>query len=144
MDLVVLKASVASMTSKDMITSLASMTSTASLVSKSQKLLAGWIPCHQEPQQPQWPQQPQQPQWPQWPRQPRIIKLFFEPDVFINRSTKITYSGLSMWYVSSNIHYSIDFWHSYCWRLWRPWKLVLTKSKGHKSNVIILGTCWKP
>ena len=56
--LVVLRTSVASMTSKDMITSLASMTSTASLASKSQKLLAGWFPCHQEPQQPQWPQQP--------------------------------------------------------------------------------------
>ena len=53
----VLKASVASMTSKDMIKSLASMTSTASLVSKSQKLLSGWFPCHPEPQQPHWPQQ---------------------------------------------------------------------------------------
>ena len=43
MDLVVLKASVASMTSKDMITSLASMTSTASLASKNQKQHAVYI-----------------------------------------------------------------------------------------------------
>ena len=88
MDLVVLKASVASMTSKDMITSLSSMTSTASLVWKSQKLLAGWIPCHQEPQQPQWPQQPQQPQWPQWPQQPHFIKKIIKHDVAINLATK--------------------------------------------------------
>ena len=47
---VVLKTSVTSMTSSDVIKSLASMTSTASLASKSQKLLAGWFPCHQEPQ----------------------------------------------------------------------------------------------
>ena len=26
----------------------------------------------------------------------------------------------------------IDFWQSFCWRLWSPWILVLTKSKGHK------------
>ena len=39
----VLKTSVASMTSKNMITSLASMTSTASLASKNQKLLTPYI-----------------------------------------------------------------------------------------------------
>ena len=88
MDLVVLKASVASMTSKDMITSLALMTSTASLVSKSQKLLAGWIPCHQEPQQPQWPQQPEWPQWPQWPQKPQIVKILTEHDFANNLAIK--------------------------------------------------------
>ena len=85
---VVLKASVASMTSKDMIKSLASMTSTASLVSKSQKLLSGWFPCHLEPQQPHWPQQPQWPQWPQWPQQPHFIKKLTEDDVANNLATK--------------------------------------------------------
>ena len=130
----VLKASVASMTSKDMIKSLASMTSTASLVSKSQKLLAGWIPCHQEPQQPQWPQQPQQPQWPQWPQQPHFIKNITELDVSINPDTKMTFSGLLMFDGSLKIHYFIDFWHLFFWRLWRTGMLLLTKSKGHTSN----------
>jgi len=103
-----------------------------------------WFPWHQEPQQPQWPQQPQQPQWPQWPQQPLFIKKLEELDVFINPITKMTYPGLSMLNGSSKIHYFIDFWHSFCWRLWRPCMLVLTKSKGHKSIAILLGTCWKP
>ena len=103
-----------------------------------------WFPWHQEPQQPQWPQQPQQPQWPRWPQQPLFIKKLGELNVFINPSTKMTYPGLSVWNGSSKIHYFIDFWHSFCWRLWRPCMLLLTKSKGHKSNAIILGTCWKP
>ena len=72
-------------------------------------------------------------QQPQWPRQP-LIKFFLELDVFINPSTKMTYSGLSMWNGSSKIHYFMDFWPSFCWRLWRPWMLLSTKSKGHKSK----------
>ena len=47
----------------------------------------------------------------------------------------MTYPGLSMWNGSSKIHYFIDFWHSFCWRLWRPCMLLLIKSKGHMSNV---------
>ena len=47
---------------------------------------------------------------------------------------KITYPGLSMWNESSKIHYFMDFWHFFCWRLWRPWMLISTKSKGHKSK----------
>ena len=43
--------------------------------------------------------------------------------------------GLSMWDESSKILYFIDFWHSSFCRFWRPWKLLWTKSKGHKSNV---------
>ena len=39
-----------------------------------------------------------------------------------------------MWNGSSKIHCFIDFWHSFCWRLWRPCMLLLTKSKGHMSN----------
>ena len=46
----------------------------------------------------------------------------------------MTYSGLSMWNRSSKIPYFMDFWHSFCWRLWRPWMLLSTKSKCHKSN----------
>ena len=30
--------------------------------------------------------------------------------------------------------YFKDFWDSFCWRLWRPWMLLSTKSKGHKSK----------
>ena len=93
---------------------------------------------------PWWPQKPQQPQWPQWPRQPHFSKKITEFYVSINHGTKMTYSGLSMWNGSSNIHYFIDFCHSFCWRLWRPCMLLLTKSKGHKSNGVNLGTCWKP
>ena len=54
---------------------------------------------------------------------------------FLQSCTKLTYSGLSMWDNSAKIPYFIDFWHSFCWRLWRPWMLVLTKSKDLKSNV---------
>ena len=46
----------------------------------------------------------------------------------------MTYPGLSMWNGSSKIHNFMDFWHSFCWRLWRPRMLLSTKSKGHKSN----------
>ena len=46
----------------------------------------------------------------------------------------MTYPGLPMWNSSSKIHYFIDFWHPFCWRLWRPWMLLSTKSKGHKSK----------
>ena len=46
----------------------------------------------------------------------------------------MTYPGLSMWNESSKIHYFMDFWHFFCWRLWRPWMLLSSKSKGHKSK----------
>ena len=46
----------------------------------------------------------------------------------------MTYPGLSIWNGSSKIQYFIDIWNSFCWRLWRPWMLLSTKSKGHKSN----------
>ena len=46
----------------------------------------------------------------------------------------MTYPGLSMWNGSSKLYYFMDFWHSFCWRLWRPWMVLSTKSKGHKSN----------
>ena len=85
-----------------------------------------WFPWHQEPKWPQWPQQPQQHQWPQWPLQPHFIKNV--------TGTKMTYSGLIMWVGSSKIHYLLDFWHPFLWRLWRTGMLLLTKSKGHKSN----------
>ena len=144
----VLTTSVASKTSTDMISSVASMTSTASLASKNKKtahtLHTKWFSWHQESQQPQWPQQPQQPQWPQWPQQPLFIKKLGELDVSINPSTKMTYPGLSMWNGSSKVHYSIDFWHSFYWRLWRPCLLFLTKAKYHQSIAIKLETCWKP
>jgi hypothetical protein len=51
----------------------------------------------------------------------------------------MTYPGLSMWNGSSKIHYFMDFWPSFCWRLWRLWMLLSTKFKGHKSNVRISG-----
>ena len=47
----------------------------------------------------------------------------------------MTYPGLSMWNGSSKIHYFIDFWHSLCCRLWRPWMILLTKSKGDNYNL---------
>ena len=119
------------MTSSNLITSLASMTLTAFLASKKSKtasiLHTAWFSWQQEPQQPQWPQQPQEPQWPQWPQQPLFIKKLWKLDDSINPSTKMTYPGLSMWNGSSKIHYFIDFWHCFCWRLWRPRML-------HKPN----------
>jgi hypothetical protein len=54
---------------------------------------------------------------------------------FLQSCTKLTYPGLSMWDNSPKIPYFIHFWHSFCWRLWRPWMLVLTNYKDHKSNV---------
>ena len=126
------------MTSIDMITSLASMTSTGSLASKNQKLLTLYILSD-------------------FPgiRNLNSLNDFnslnnlsglddldslflsknLELNVFINPSTKMTYPDLSMWNGSSKIHYFIDFWHSFCWSLWRPCMLLLTKSKGHMSNV---------
>ena len=50
---------------------------------------------------------------------------------------KMTYPGLSMWNGLSKIHNFMDFWHSFCWRLWRTGMLFSTKSKCHKSNVRI-------
>jgi hypothetical protein len=32
----------------------------------------------------------------------------------------MTNPGLSMWNESSKTLYFMDFWHSFCWRLWRP------------------------
>ena len=100
-----------------------------------------WFPWHQEPKWPQWPQQPQQPQWPQWPLQPHFIKKLTELDVSINPDTKMTYPGLLMWDGSSKIHYFIDFWQPFWWRLWRTRMLLLTKSKGQQSNVHCQWTC---
>ena len=94
-------------------------------------ILSDW---HQEPQRPQWPQQPQQPQWPQWPLQPHFIKKLTELDVSISPVTKMTYPSLLMWDGSSKIHFFIDFWHPFSWRLWRTGMLLLTKLKGHRSN----------
>ena len=93
-----------------------------------------WFPWHQEPQRPQWPQQPQWPQWPQWPQKSHIIKKTYWAWCCYYPGNKMTYPGLPMWNGSSKILYFIDFGHSFCWRLWRPWMLLSTKSKGHKSN----------
>ena len=46
----------------------------------------------------------------------------------------MTFSGLLMFDGSFKIHYFIDFWHLFFWRLWRTGKFLLTKSKGHRSN----------
>ena len=61
-------------------------------------------------------------------------KQITELDVSINPDTKMTYSGLLMFDGSLKIHYFIDFWHLFFWRLWRTGKLLLTKSKAHMSN----------
>ena len=76
-------------------------------------------------------------QWSQWPQQPNIIKTPTEHDATINLATKwpILVSQCGM-----NQQKFIILWifcHSCCWRLWRPWMLLSTKSKGHKSNVRI-------
>jgi hypothetical protein len=39
-----------------------------------------------------------------------------------------------MWNGSSKIHFFIDFWHPFSWRLWRTGMLLFTKLKGHRSN----------
>ena len=46
----------------------------------------------------------------------------------------MTYSGLIMWIGTSKTPDFLDFWHPFSWRLWRTGMLLLTKSKGHKSN----------
>ena len=126
------------MTSTVLITSLASMTSTASLASKNQKQPALYIlsdfPGIRNPSglndlnslnnlsglndlnsliSPK-----------------RIAGL----DVSINPDTKMTYSGHLVFDGLSKVHYFIDFWHLFFWRLWRTGNLLLTKSKGHRSN----------
>ena len=57
-----------------------------------------------------------------------------ELDVSINPGTKMTFFGLSMWVGLSKIHYFIDFWPPFFWRLWRTGMLLSTKSKGDRSN----------
>jgi hypothetical protein len=51
--------------------------------------------------------------------QPHFIKKNTELEVSINPDTKMTYPGLLMWEGSSKIHFFIDFWHPFSWRLWR-------------------------
>ena len=118
------------MTSTNMITWVASMTSSAFLASKKSNtdctLHTEWFPGHQDPKQPQWSQHPQQPQWPQWLQQPHFIKKVTELHVFINPSTKMT-SQCGMDHQKSTI--LVCFGQSFCWRLWRP-KL---KDKGQMS-----------
>ena len=127
------------MTSIDMITSLASMTSTGSLASKNQKLLTLYILSDF----------------------PGIRNLNSLNDLnshnnrsglddlnslFLSKNLgNLMFSSTlapkwpilvwGMWNGSSKSHYSIDFWHSFCWRLWRPCMLLLTKSKDYMSNV---------
>ena len=39
-----------------------------------------------------------------------------------------------MWDGSSKVHYFIDFWHPFCWRLWRTGVIFFKKLKGHPST----------
>ena len=57
-----------------------------------------------------------------------------EIDVSIYLDTKMSYSGLLMWLGLSKNHYFIDFLAPFFWRLWSAGMLLLTKSKGYKSN----------
>jgi hypothetical protein len=52
----------------------------------------------------------------------------------LNAGTKMTYPGLSMWDGSSKIHYIIDFWHLFSWRLWRPCYETNIKFEGQISK----------
>ena len=106
--------------------------------------------------QPQWPQQPQQPQCPKWPQQAHSIKKITDPNDLIIPSIQMTNTGPFLWNRSSKIQIATDTWYTFCWRLLRPadviflekwfwhpffWRLwrtgmvLLTKVKGHKSNV---------
>ena len=133
---VVLKNSAVSMTSTDMITSVASMTSTASLASKKQQLYTLYILSYF----------------------PYIRNLSSLNDLnSLNNLSNLNdlNSLISSKDLLSLMFSSIlapkwpvlmsqcgmghqrpiifmDLWQSFCWRLWRPWILILTKSKGHK------------
>jgi hypothetical protein len=100
-----------------------------------------WFPWHQEPQRPQWLQQPQQPQWPQWPQQPHFVKKLPELDVSINPDTKMTYPGFLMCVGSLKIHYFIDFWHPFSWRLWRARNIKKIKTDKLGINAPNLWMC---
>ena len=120
------------MTSKDMITLLASMTSTAFLASKNRKTActshSEWFPWYQKLQQPQRPQQPRQPQWPQFIN--FLLNFMFLSTLAPKWPTLVSKCGMDC----QKSTYFVDFGHSFYWRLWRPWMLLLTKFKGHKSN----------
>jgi hypothetical protein len=45
-------------------------------------------------------------------------KKLTELDISISPDTKMTYPSLLMWDESSKIHFFIDFWHPFSWRLW--------------------------
>ena len=74
--------------------------------------------------------------------QPHFIKKLTELDVFISPDTKMTYPGLLMWDGSSKIHYFIDFWHPFSWRLWRARNIKKIKTDDLGINVPISGTRW--
>ena len=127
------------MTSADMITSLASMTSTASLASKKGKQLALYIlsdfpsirnlnglndlnslnnlsglndlsaSFHQK----------------------KILSLMFPSTLVPKFHILVFYCGLGC----QKLTILLIFWHPFFWRLWRTGMLLLTKSKGHASNV---------
>ena len=62
-------------------------------------------------------------------------------DIFINHDTKMTYPGFLMWDGSLKIHYFVDFWHFFYWRLWRPRIIKKIKTDELGINAPNLWTC---
>ena len=134
----VLKTSVALITSTDMIPSLASMTSTASLASKIKSCLdfTYWVISLVS-----------------GTSATRMTSTASMASVASMTSTasfsQKTYwgwcfhqpwhqNGCSVWKESSKIHYFLSFGHPSELRLWRTGMLFLIKSNGQKSNAITL------
>ena len=123
----VLKTLVASMTSRYMIITLALMTSTASLASKqNQKLLALYTLSD----------------FPGIKILSSLNDLSGLNDFNSLISSKNCLNLMVLSILVPNLNgfnqiSTIDFRHSFYWRLWRPWMLLSTKSKGQMSNVHI-------
>ena len=68
-------------------------------------------------------------------------KKLTEIDGSINTDPKMTYPGLLMWDGSLKIHYFVDFWHFFYWRLWRPRNIKKIKTDELGINAPNLWTC---
>ena len=123
----VLKTLVASMTSRYMIITLALMTSTASLASEqNQKLLALYTLSD----------------FPGIKILSSLNDLSGLNDFNSLISSKNCLNLMVLSILVPNLNgfnqiSTIDSRHSFYWRLWRPWMLLSTKSKGQMSNVHI-------
>ena len=129
------------MTSIDMITLLASMTSTASLASRIKKIL-GLCLLSEIPGLRNLNSLNDLNSLNNLSGLNDLNSLISSKNLlslmFPSYETKMTYPGLLMWDGSLKIHYFIDFWRPFSWRLWRARNIKKIKTDELGINVPIL------